>query len=159
MAVYLKFGKIDGDATQDGHVKWIDINSVQFGSGRSVYTPVGSAQKREASNASVSEVTCTKTMDAASTNLMTESLTKTKGSEAKIYFTQTGEGGAEIYLKLTLKDALVSGYSTSSGGDRPSESFSLNFTDIEYSYAPQNEDGTLGDPIIVGFDVATGKSR
>lgn len=159
MAIYLKYGKIDGDATQDQFVKWIDISSVQFGSGRSVYTPVGSAQKREASNASVSEVTLTKTYDASSTGLMTASLTGTKGDQAKIYFTETGEGGAEVFLKITLKDALVSGYSTSSGGDRPSESFSLNFTDVEYSYAPMGEDNTLGDPIIVGFDVATGKSR
>ncbi len=159
MAVYLKYGALQGDATSEGFKGWIPVNSLQFGSGRSVYTPTGAAQQREASNASISEVTLTKSYDGSSTDLMKASLTGTKGVEAKIFFTETGEGGAEIFLKLTLKDALVSGYSTSSGGDRPGESFTLNFTDVEYSYAPQNEDGSLGDPIIVGFDIATGKSR
>jgi type VI secretion system secreted protein Hcp len=35
-----------------------------------------------------------------------------------------------------LQDVVISSYSLSSGGDRPMESLSLNFTKIEYKYAP-----------------------
>ena len=47
---------------------------------------------------------------------------------------ETGEGQLETYLTIKLTNTMISGYSFSSGGDRPSESISLNFTKIEYTY-------------------------
>lgn len=159
MAIYMKYGKIDGDATAAGHEKWIDLHSVQNGFGRAISTPTGSAQKREASNPSVSEITCSKTMDRSSPHLFKYSTTGTKGEDCTIDFTRTAEGSDEIYLQLKLKDTLITSYSVSSGGDRPSESLALNFTDVEVRYTKMAEGGEAGDPVSVGFDLATGKSR
>ncbi len=159
MAVYMKYGKVDGDATAAGHEKWIDLHQVQTGFGRAISTPTGSAQKREASTPSVSEITCSKTMDRSSPHLFKYSTTGTKGEECKIHFTRTAEGTDEVYLELTLKDTLVTSYSASSGGDRPSESLALNYTDVEVRYTKMTEAGSAGDPVSIGFDVATGKSR
>jgi type VI secretion system secreted protein Hcp len=46
---------------------------------------------------------------------------------------------------MELEEAIVSSYSASSGGDRPSESFSLNFTKISYQY-----DKFDGDKVTTG---------
>ena len=159
MAIYMKYGKVDGDATGGGHEKWIDLAQVQTGFGRSISTPTGSAQKREASNPSVSEISCSKTMDRSSPHLFKFSTTGTKGEECTIDFTRTAEGSEEVYLQLKLKDTLITSYSVSSGGDRPSESLALNYTDIEVKYTKMGETGEAGDPVAIGFDLATGKSR
>ena len=38
--------------------------------------------------------------------------------------------GFRDYLQVDLKEVLISGYSVSSGGDTPSESLSLNFSNV-----------------------------
>jgi type VI secretion system secreted protein Hcp len=50
---------------------------------------------------------------------------------------------------------MISSYSASSGGDRPSESFSLNFTKIEYKYTPFDDKHKAGTPMPVTYDVTT----
>jgi len=49
---------------------------------------------------------------------------------------QTGGADAkgQVYLTIEMDEAIVSSYSMSSAGERPSESFSLNFTKITYNY-------------------------
>ena len=42
-----------------------------------------------------------------------------------------GDGREDLY-KVTLHDVMISAISSSSGGDRPTESLSLNFTKIEF---------------------------
>ena len=60
--------------------------------------------------------------------------------------------------RVTLSDVLVSSFQSnpsgsSSGGERPTESISLNFTKIEWSYQPQG--GAV--QIKGGWDLATNK--
>jgi type VI secretion system secreted protein Hcp len=84
MAIYLKFGKIEGNVSEKGHEKWLDVHSLQFGIGRGISTPTGNTGNREASLPSVSEVTITRTMDGASAYLMQAVLGKSKAETAKI---------------------------------------------------------------------------
>jgi type VI secretion system secreted protein Hcp len=157
MAIYLHYDGIDGEATQDDHKKWIDIGSLTFGVGRGIASPVGSAGNRGASQPSVSEITITKLMDGASPKLFTESVTGEKGKVVKIHLVTTGNPGV-TYTEYTLTDTLISGYSISSGGERPQESISLNFTKIEYKFTPLEKDNKAGTPVTVSYDLATAKS-
>jgi type VI secretion system secreted protein Hcp len=137
MAAYLKYGdKIKGESIAEGHKGtdgWIEIGSVQWGCGRAISTPVGGSGKREASSPSVSEITITKMMDSTSPLLAQEALIGS-ALDATIELVETGEDKLETFLTLKLTNCLLSGYSFSSGGDRPSESLSINFTKIEYIY-------------------------
>ena len=134
MAIFLKYGSIKGETTQVTHKDWIEINSMQFGVGRGISSGVGGGSKREATAPSVSEITLTKTMDIASNLILKEALGG-KAVDVKIEVTQTDNSGKHVaYLKYVLTNTLISGYSLSSGGDRPSESLSLNFTKIDSEY-------------------------
>ncbi|HVW54544.1 MAG TPA: type VI secretion system tube protein Hcp [Rhizobiaceae bacterium] len=157
MAIYLKYEGIDGEATQDQHQKWIDINSLQWGVGRGISTVSGSAANREASEPSVSEVVVTKMMDIASTKLLTEAVTGRDGKTVEIHFVTTGNPGM-TYAEYKLTGALISGYSVSSGGERPSESISINFTKIEYKMTPYDDKNKAGTPVTVSYDLSTTKS-
>jgi type VI secretion system secreted protein Hcp len=137
MSAYLKYGKtIKGESLAEGHKGsdgWIEINSVQWGLGRGISSPTGHSSKREASAPSVSEVVVTKLMDSTSPLFAQEGAIG-KGEEATIELTETGSDKLNVFLTLKLSNTMVSGYSLSSGGDRPSESISLNFTKIEMTY-------------------------
>ena len=135
-AIYLKLGTLEGDVTVKGYEKWIQVDSVQFGVGRSISSPTGGT--RDASAPSVSEVTLTKPMDKSHPGLFSRAVGAAGGSSgetAQLYFVRTGNNGLETYYKIDLSEALVSGFSVSSGGDLPFESLSLNFTKITVTYS------------------------
>jgi type VI secretion system secreted protein Hcp len=145
--ILLKFATaINGESTVAGHDKWINVDSVQFGVGRSI-SMVGGGGDRETSNPSFSEVTFTKSMDVASTELMMQATCGKSLGKAEVHFLQTGGTSAkgQVYCKIELEESIVSSYSASSGGERPSESFSLNFTKISYLY-----DKFDGDKVVSG---------
>ncbi len=152
MSIFCKFGSIKGDATHEEHKDWIAVDSIQWGVGRSISTPVGAAENREASEPSVSEVTMTKDMDCASIHLFKEACTGNQGVDCTIHLVQTGSPG-RLVCEYKLTNALISGYSASSGGDTPTESFSINFTKIEFKYINYDQKGS-GTPATAAYDMA-----
>lgn len=145
--ILLKFATaINGESTVAKHDKWITVDSIQFGVGRSI-TSIGGGGDRETSNPSFSEVTFSKSTDVASTELFMQATCGKSLGKAEVHFIQTGGTAAkgQVYLTLELDEAVVSSYSMSSSGDRPSESFSINFTKVSYKY-----DKYDGDKITAG---------
>lgn len=157
MAIYVKIDGIDGEATHETHKKWLDVSSIQWGVGRAISTPAGSTANREASEPSVSEVTITKLMDSSSPKLFTEACTGNAGKLVQIHLVSTGSPG-NTYTEYKLTNSLVSAYSMSSGGDRPSESVSISFTKLEYKFIPYDDKNKAGTPIAVSYDLSTTKS-
>ena len=159
MAIYMEYQGVPGDATAESHTAWITLSSCQWGIGRGISTPVGSAENREASTCSVSEITVTKMLDAASGPLWQELVKNTDGKDVTIDFTSTSAGADNTFMYIKLTNTLVSGMSFSSGGDRPMESVSLNFTKIETKYLEQALTGTdaTGGSVIT-YDLALSKA-
>jgi type VI secretion system secreted protein Hcp len=154
MAIYMNYNSlaVKGDATEAGHTGWITLNSCQWGVGRGISAPVGSAVNREASHPSISEITVSKMLDAGSTKLLTEALVG-EGVPCQIDFCKTEKDKLVVYLTLTLTNTMISGYSLSSGGDKPSESVSLNFTKIEFKNFPMDSTGKVGAADPVAYDL------
>jgi type VI secretion system secreted protein Hcp len=159
VAIYMKFGDtIKGQVTEDKHKEWIELNSFQFGVGRSVSSGAG-GQTRESTAPSISEITVTKVNDVASPKLYEDSLAGAFDSAVTIEMTQTTKKGTETYLKIELSDCGISGYSISSGGDAPSESLSLNFTKIVYTPTPLDNKGNTQKGDVVGYDLLALKTK
>src|SRR5437868_12112471 len=116
MPIYMNYDSVPGDATADGHEKWIELNSFQWGVGRGISSPTGSSADRESSAPSVSEITVTKVTDITSTKILNEAY-QGEGVKVVIDFCKTDKGSLEVYMQYTLDDVLVSGYSLSSGGE------------------------------------------
>lgn len=155
MAIYLKYGAIEGNVTTQGFEKWIELNSCQFGVGRGISMMIGKGTAREASIPSISEVVVTKVMDSASNKLFLDAVGGSMDTLAKITFTTTDKTDTTGFLTYELTNTGISGFSTSSGGDRPSESLSLNFTKVTISYT--DKDSAVGGAAdTVGYDLQTG---
>lgn len=134
MAIFMKYGSLVGETTQLSHKQWIECSSFQWGVGRGVSSGTGGGSKRESTAPHVSEVVVTKTFDVSSPLLLKEALGG-KAVQVKIDLTQTDNNGKHVsYQKYVLDDSLISGYSVSSGGARPSESISINFNKVDSEY-------------------------
>ena len=158
MAIYVKYGPIKGDVTESNHKEWVEVSSLQWGVGRGIGSPTGRSTNREASAPSISEVVVTKTMDKSSYAWLQEGL-KGKGVDCEIDLMQTGGAdGMDKYATYKLTNCMVSGYSVSSGGDRPSESISINFTKIEYGFTEYDSAHKAADTPKVSYDMALAKT-
>ncbi|MGH2448624.1 MAG: type VI secretion system tube protein Hcp [Chloroflexota bacterium] len=156
MALYLKYGSIDGKVSTTGYDKWIELKSFQWGVGRGISSAMGSTQDREASHPSVSEITVGKEMDISSSKLLEDALGGEMNTKAEIAVCTTGKNEVKEFLRYTLTNTGLSGYSVTSGGDRPSESLSLNFTEVEVKYTGLSPE-LSGDPAIVKYNLGTMK--
>jgi type VI secretion system secreted protein Hcp len=152
MPIYVKYAAINGDATESTHSQWIEVNSFQWGVGRGISAPTGGSSDRESSAPSVSEIVCTKPQDIATTLLLDEAL-EGEGQDVTIDFCKTDKGKLSVYLTYTLNNTMISGYSISSGGDRPQESLSFNFTKIECVDWTLTATNSEGDTARVGYDL------
>lgn len=157
MAIFMKYGDIKGDVTTDGFKDWTELQSFQWGIGRGVGSAVSGAMTRESSAPSVSEISVSKTMDAASPGLWTDSVAGMFNTAVTITFTTTSKGATEKFLSYELTDCGLSGYAVSSGGDMPQESLSLNFAKISWTLTPIKADGS-GTPVTQGYDLTQSKT-
>jgi len=160
MAYYMNYDGIKGDVTEQGHQQWIELSSCQFGVGRAIGgTASGATKGREASLCSVSEIVVTKPADSSSQDLMREAMIgAVPGKKVTIEFVTTGQGDqAETYTKFELENCMISGYSVSGAGDRPSESLTLNFTKITYQMSQGATGGELESPKTGYFDLVQAK--
>jgi type VI secretion system secreted protein Hcp len=133
MPIYLKYGDIKGSATEPAHRGYIELTSFQWGVGRGVTSSTGGSAERESSVPFVREIVVTKKSDSASHRLMTESLT---GEPVTAVIDFVRSDGGSVYLRLEMSGTMISGWSISSGGDRPTESLTLNFTKMEFKNIP-----------------------
>jgi len=155
MSIYLQIEGIKGNVTAKGHEDWIDISSVQWGVGRAISSSVGTSADREASKPSISEVSVTKLMEESTPLIFTEACVG-KSKKVSIHLCTTGTDTIDTYMEYDLEDCMISGYSMSSGGDRPSESISFSFTKLMMKYIPYDKAGKAMSPLPAGYDMATG---
>ena len=145
--ILLKFQtQIKGTSTVSGHADWITIDALQMGVGRAISVS-GGGTDRDTSNPSFSEISLTKATDIASADLFMQAVCGKSLGKAEIHFIQTGgsDKKQQVFLTIELEGPIISSYSVGSGGERPSETFSINFTKISYKY-----DSFTGESVVTG---------
>ena len=158
MAIYLNFNNKTpaGNVTAKGYEDWIEVDSFSFGVGRSITMEAGAMSNREASRPSLSEVTITKMLDAASGGLFKESVTGSEGVTVVIDIVQTGANTVQKYASYKLENCMVSSYSIgASAGGAPTETLSLSFARIEGDLSHADKTHKNKKNMIVGYDLTT----
>lgn len=151
---FLKLDDIEGETTDEKHANEIEVYSFSFGATQTGATTGGGGGG--AGKVSFSDLSITKPLDKSSPKLYLACAQGKHIPKAVLYGRKSGDDKGTDYYVITLSDVLISSVQTSGAGgdDRPTESLSLNFTKIEFSYARQKPDGSYEPPIQTGWDIA-----
>jgi type VI secretion system secreted protein Hcp len=133
-------GKVKGEARSAGHADDIVVTGWRWG--LSVSASVGMA--RETSLRSYTALTVIKSIDSATTPLMSALVTNDEVKEAKLTMRRAG-GEQEDFFLITLKDARIASvnHEVDAVGDTR-EVVSLTFTEVEVEYRGQKATGGRG---------------
>lgn len=152
---FLKLDTIDGESQDSKHKNEINLESWNWGA----TLHVDHERKEATGKGNVNDFNFTMKINKASPKLFLYCATGTSIKTGQLTCRKAGKEQQE-YLKIKFTDILVSSYNTagSSMDPIPSESVSLSFRKIEYSYAPQNEKGTLLAPVVESYTMTEQKS-
>lgn len=155
---FLKIDGIPGESTDDKHKDEIDVVSWSWGESQSGAHAGGGGGG--AGKVAMQDFSFIMATNKASPKLFLSCATGKHIKEAILTCRKAG-GKQEEYYKVKMTDLLVSSYQTggSAGSDLPSDNFSLNFSKIEVSYAPQKPDGSLGSPVTHWYDLKLNKGQ
>lgn len=151
-AVYLKIGDIKGESTDDKRAGEIDVLSWSWGMSQTGTTHTGSGGG--AGKVSVQDISVTKFCDAATAPLIMACCNGKHYPDAKLTVRKAG-GKPLDYLKISLKDVLITSQSTGSGGgERLTENITLNFAEFKVEYTLQKADGSAGATYTAAWNIA-----
>jgi type VI secretion system secreted protein Hcp len=151
---FLKIDGIDGESKDQNHTDEIQLESWSWGQTNSGSMAAGGGGG--AGKVSMQDFTFTMTNNKASPELFLACAQGKHIDSCKLTCRKAGTDQQE-YLLITFTDVLISSYQTGGGGGDvlPVESITFNFAKMEYSYAPQKDDGTLDSPIVHTVDLKT----
>lgn len=140
---------LQGDSQDAKYPNCIDVLAWSWGMSNSS-SPQGPGK------VSIQDISLTKWMDKSTPDLMLLTANGKHLSEVELLLrTSCVDCSAEPFFTLTMTDVLVSSVSTggSGGEQRPTENVTFNFAKVEWCYAAQLKDGSLGTPECFGWDI------
>jgi type VI secretion system secreted protein Hcp len=151
--MFIKIGDLKGESVDDKHKGEIDVLAWSWGMSQSGTTHLGTGGG--AGKVNVQDISLTKYVDKSSPNLIQYCCNGKHFADALLTVRKAGENPLE-YLKITLKDLMISAVSTggSGGEDRLTENVTLNFAEFKVEYTPQKKDGTGDAAVTIGWDIA-----
>jgi len=146
---FLKIDGIEGESTQAGYEKWIQIESFSWG-----VSQVGSSSLAGGGGtgkASFSNFVITKEFDKATPKLA-EAVVTGEPLEVTIELLRI-TGDKQAYMTYKLTNVMVSSVSQgSTGGSTPTESVSFSYDKFEMTYTPEDS-VNQGGPVRMGYDL------
>jgi len=149
---FLKIEGIDGEAQDASHEGEIDVLAWSWGASQNGTTHLGAGGG--SGKVAVQDLSVTKYIDSATHGILQKCFDGGHITEATLVVRKAG-GTAMEYLKITMKNIIVSSISTggSGGEDRLTENVTLNFSQVTLAYFPQKADGTADAEKLAGWDI------
>ncbi len=152
----LEIDGIKGESADHKHKETIEVSS--FSWGMSNAGSMGSGGGGGVHKASFQDLHFTTHVNKSSPVLALSCASGKHIVKATLFVRKAGEDPQDYY-KIIMEDVFVSSWQSggSSGGDLPSDQFSLNYAKIEFDYCVQTAKGKLDPPIIFKYDLKAGK--
>jgi type VI secretion system secreted protein Hcp len=150
---FLKLDGIPGESRDAKHKDEIQIESFSFGESQAGTMAFGGGGG--AGKVKMQDFHFAMNVNKASPKLFLACATGTHIKSAVLTARKAGKDQQD-YLKVTLKDVLVSSYQTNGdahANSLPTDQVSVNFAEIEIEYKEQKIDGGLGAATKVGYNL------
>jgi type VI secretion system secreted protein Hcp len=158
---YFTAAGLTGESQKNGATGWIEINSFSWGgsnpSGVSHGTGSGTG-KWDAQS-----FTITKSVD-LSTPVLFAMNASGKHMDKGTFISRLSTGGSttNTFLQYDFEEVYVDSI-THSGSDsesgKPLETVSFSYKTFNMTYTPQNADGSMGSPIVKGWDISKNQAK
>jgi type VI secretion system secreted protein Hcp len=122
---WMKIEGIDGESRDEDHDRWVDVISVDWGSGAA--EPAGPG-------AGAGEVVITRRLDRASSKLVEKIGRGVALPEVVLH--AAGGGDESTYRAFELENVRITSYSINTAGDIPIESITFHYEKIEINASP-----------------------
>jgi type VI secretion system Hcp family effector len=155
-SIYMDFGDFPGEVTKEPHVGWINVLAVSQGVDRPTS---GSGAQLEWADATHQDFAVTKVPDKSTPKLLEIILTGTVHDKVVIDFVlpNLGVGPETTRYRIELGRVRLTSYSFSDGvgGAAASETLTLNYETIKWTYTEIVDDEEQGT-FVFGWDVVNG---
>jgi type VI secretion system secreted protein Hcp len=154
----LKIDAIQGESQMDGYANQIELLSYSHGVAMQVTSDISNTE-RTSGKPNHQDFTVSKYLDASSP-LLNQYCCEGK-TLGQIVITCARNDAGTVYplITYTLEDTVVSSVSSSSGGgDKPTETVTLNYTKIKWEYKSQKSDVGQNGTVGTTWDLKTNKS-
>jgi len=156
--IFAKLGDIKGESADTKHKDEIEVLSFSWGVTNSV--PPGSGGGGGAGKATFHDLSFVHHIDSASPLLLKACATGTHIKEATITHCRGGKTPQE-YLIVKMNDIIITGVTHTGAAGQPdtgSETVSMSFAKVDFSYKQQNPNGTLGGALTFKYDLIANKT-
>jgi len=151
--MFLKIDDVKGESADHKHKGEIDVLAWSWGMSNhgTGHTATGGG----AGKVNVNDLSFTKYIDAATTNLQLFCCSGKHFKEGLLTVRKAGDKPVE-YLKISMTNILISSVTTggSGGEDRLTENVTLNFSKVKVEYTGQKADGGADTTKTIGWDIA-----
>ncbi len=135
---------IKGESQIDGYSEWVQLLSLSQGFSMQITTDVSNTA-RTSGKPNIQDLACVKYMDASSTKLYQACLQGSSIGTTKIVLARNGGAldGFQLQkiMEIQLTNPLISSMSMQANpGDMPTETFTINFSAISWTYYTQTID-------------------
>jgi type VI secretion system secreted protein Hcp len=149
---FIKFDRIEGESTDKDHNGWIEL----LDGGMHIRQPVGlsssASQGMTTGRADFGDFCFTKNLDKATPALALAAAKGTHFSEVTVELCRAGDEKVK-FMEYKFKNVVISSIDMNNSGDFPTESVSLFYTTVKWSYAQQNrQGGGLKGHVAAGWD-------
>jgi len=155
---FLKIDGIPGESTDAKHNGEINIASWSWVETEATGTggPAGGGMGK----VSMQDFRFSKAVDKSSPKLMLACASAQHIKDAVLSCSRKAGGITQDFLTITLTEVSVSSYEIAGNSGAaldPTDHFALHFAKIEFKYAQQKPDGTVGDSTQAGWDLKNAK--
>ena len=154
--VHIKFEGVDGESTHKDHKGEIEVLSWSWGVSNASATAGGGSGKGKGDPGAFNFMHI---YDKASPVLAKKCTQGVHFPTVTLTARKSGEGQKE-FLKVVMKEVFITAVHPSGGGSGEiSESVSMTYGDIEFTYKPQDDKGGTGGDIKYGWNAKTTEVR
>jgi len=158
--IYLTITGITGESQKSGVTGWMEIYS--FSHGVSNPTGVSHGTGSGTGKAEFMQLSVTKSVDLASPALFAYSASGQHSAKATLIVREsTGGSTTQTYYQYDMTEVFIDNVSWSgsqAGSGKPLETVSMSAKTHQLTYTQQNADGSLGSPVIKGWDVSANQA-
>jgi type VI secretion system secreted protein Hcp len=151
---FLKIEGVDGESTTKGHEREILLDSFTFGAANTVTVTSGGAGG--AGKATFSDMLAGSKLSKVSPKLYLSTAAGTRISNVQLSVRKSG--ATFDFYTIKLSEVYVTSVKTEGRtGEIPTESMSLNFGKVTWTYTPTSTKGTADTPVAATWDLKASK--